>query len=428
MIKSIPAAKTLRSLRHRDYLLYLSGQTFSMTGSWMHTVALSWLVYRLTGSPAQLGLVSFLEQMPAFLLTPVTGTLCDRLSLRRIVPLTQALLCLCALTLGTLSITGNVALWHIVVISTMVGFINAMDIPARASLLGELVENHDLPNAIALNYSVFNSARVVGPAVAGIIIALSGESWCFLLNALSFVPLIIALRRMSPRPARIAAGTARPGYLSGFAESIRYVHGHHEIRHAMLLMFVSSFLGYSFLVLMPVFAAKHLGGGARLLGYLISTVGLGAIVGSLVLASRDVGERLDRIVTTSSVAFATLTILFAGSRNLPLSLCVLVVIGFFMVNLTSSANTLIQMKTEPRIRGRVMGLYTMAFTGIAPLGSLMAGKAAVWIGAPATVAATGALFLSLSLWRARQHRRGRPLRPDIVAPTPPAEPRPQTAS
>jgi MFS family permease len=391
----------LRALRHRNFRLFIAGQSISLIGNWMQQVAMGWLVYRLTSSAFLLGLVAFGAQGPSFILAPIAGVLADRLNRRRIIIGAQAVMMVQASILTALVLTGSVEFWHVLVLSAVFGCASAFDIPARQSFLLEMVGNRDdLPNAIALNSSIFNAARLVGPAIAGFMIAQFGEGVAFLSNAASYIAVLVALLmiRVTPRP-RIA-GVAN--ILSNLREGFSYAYNFPPIRDVLLLVALVALFGIPFSVLLPVIAVKTLQGDARTLGFLMSATGFGALSGALYLAARESVRGLSRVVVASATLFGTSLIGIAFSRSLMLSCALLVFAGFGMMVQMAASNTFLQTVVEDDKRGRIMSLYTMAFIGVAPFGSLLAGALADRIGAAITIAAGGLICLVGVLMFARR--------------------------
>jgi len=359
----------------------------SLIGTWMQTVAQAWLVYRLTGSTVLLGSVGFASQIPVFLLSIVGGAVADRFNRRSIVIATQICSMLLASTLAALTFTGVVQVGHIMVLAAALGIVNAFDIPARQSFLLEMVTREDLPNAIALNSSMFNGARIVGPAVAGLLVGAIGEAWCFLANALSYVAVIaglLAIRVQRDRKPHAARST-RESVMEGFA----FVFQTRPVWTLLALLGVVSLVGTPYTVLMPVFAGDILHGGASALGLLMSSTGFGALAGALLLASRSGYRGMGRLIAVSAVGFGASLILFSFSRSLLLSVVLLFPVGLSMMTQMAASNTLIQAMVPDHLRGRVMAAYSMVFMGMAPFGSLIAGSAAGAIGAPNVVALGG---------------------------------------
>ncbi len=416
-----PAGGTFRALRHRNYRLFFFGQLVSLVGTWMQSVAQAWLAYRLTGSAALLGVVAFSGQIPAFLFASWGGVVADRWPRRRILLATQVASMLLAGTLAGLTLANRVEVPHLLVIAALLGVVNAFDIPARQAFVVEMVGREDLINAIALNSSIFNGARVVGPALAGVLVARLGEGWCFLLNATSYLAVLAGLLAIDV-PA--AAGPRPAGStLARIVEGFRYAAAARPVRELLLLLGVVSLTAMPFSVLMPIFADRILGGGAASLGLLMGASGVGALAGALVLASRRGIAGLGRFVALSAAGFGVCLVLFALSRRLWLSVALQVPVGFFMISQMASSNTLIQSLVPDRVRGRVMALYTMMFMGMAPFGALLAGAAAERWGAPATLAAGGAAALAGGLaFASRIPRLRAEARAMIVALDPPEPP------
>ena len=383
----MPLPAALRALRARNYRLFVSGQLVSLIGTWMQTVAQSWLVYRLTGSAAMLGLIGFAGQIPVFVLAPLGGVIADRLNRHRILVFTQTTMMVLALTLAILTLTGTVKVWQIFVLASLLGIANAFDIPARQAFIVQMVGREDLVNAIALNSSMVNGARMVGPAVAGIVVAEFGEGWCFLLNGLSYVAVIAALLRM--HVTRTANSTAAISAWESIVEGFSFAWQTTPVRALLLLLGLVSLMGMPYSVLMPIFADRVLGGGPHAYGLLMSCAGVGALLGAASLTSRKSVRGLGRWVAASATGFGVMLIAFSLSRVLWLSAVVLVPAGFCMMVEMAASNTLIQSMVPDRLRGRVMAVYSMMFMGMAPLGALMAGALAQPLGAPTTVAIGG---------------------------------------
>jgi MFS family permease len=383
---------TVRSLKHRNFQLFFSGQMISLVGTWMDTVAEAWLVYRLTGSSFLLGTVTFAGQIPVFLLAPLSGMVADRFNRRKIVIATQAASMILAGILATLTLTKRVTVMQVIVLAALMGVVNAFDIPARQSFLVEMVGREDLMNAIALNSSMFNGARIIGPAIAGILVASIGEGWCFFANSVSYIAVIagLLLMRVPHRPAPPIVASP----LEHMAEGFRFVRNTAPIRALLMLIGVVSLVAMPYSVLMPVFAAKILHGNARTLGILMGATGVGAMSGALLLASRRGVRGLGKWVAIACGAFGTALILFSFSRWWPLSAILLVGVGFAMMTQMSASNTLVQAMVPDRLRGRTMAVYSMMFMGMAPFGALMSGAAADRIGAPRTVAIGGVLAIA----------------------------------
>ena len=373
-----------RSLQYRNYRLFFSGQSVSLIGTWMQRIALPWLVYHMTGSTLLLGVVGFAGQIPTFLLSPVAGVLTDRWSRYRVLLTTQIVSLVQAAVLAGLCLTGVIQIWHIVVLSIILGCINAFDVPSRHSFVIDMVEKkEDLGNAIALNSLMFNGARLIGPSIAGVMLASTSEGICFLLNAISYIFVIISLLMMRLHIKETQRKDKR--ILNELSEGLHYVFGFAPIRHLLILLSISSLMGMSYSVLMPVFAKEILHGGSNTYGFLMGAAGFGALLGALFLASRESILKLGRIVPASAILFGVGLIILSFSRIFPLSLLLMLFIGLGMMMQTAASNTILQTITDDDKRGRVMSFYTMAIMGTAPFGSLMAGGLAKVIGTPWTI-------------------------------------------
>ncbi len=403
----IPSA--LRSLSHKNYRLFYGGQLISLTGTWMQIVAQSWLVYRLTDSAATLGLVAFAGQMPGFLLAPLGGAVADTFSRHRILITTQAFAMLLAFALSVLTLTGTVAVWHVYVLAALLGVVNAFDIPSRQAFVADLVGREDLVNAIALNSSMINGARLVGPAMAGLLVATIGEGWCFFVNGLSYVAVIAGLSRM--RVERQATAAERRSPIQRIVEGFSFVGRTGPIRALIILLGLVSLFGMPYTVLMPVFADRILHVGAGGLGMLLGAAGVGALCAALLLVARRGVRGMGRLVAFSSAGFGASLVLFSQLQDFRLAVVVLVVVGFSMIIQIASSNTLVQAMSPDALRGRVMAVYSMMFLGMAPLGALLAGWLAERVGAANTVALGGAgcilsaLIFSLRLPALRREAR-----------------------
>ncbi|HEU4829488.1 MAG TPA: MFS transporter [Gemmatimonadales bacterium] len=381
----------LRALNHRNYRLFISGQLISLIGTWMQSVAQAWLVYRLTGSPVLLGAVGFAGQIPVFLLAPVGGLFADRHDRRRLLLVTQSVSMLLALVLGALTLSGRIDVWHVATIAALLGVVNGFDIPTRQAFVTELVGRQDLVNAIALNSSMFNGARIVGPAVAGVVVAAVGEGWCFVANGVSYLAVLTGLLSIR-RPVPVREGRKGTAFAEA-SEGFRFAADTAPVRALLLLLGLVSLTGMPYAVLMPVIAASVLGVGASGLGMLMGASGAGALAGALVLARRRSVRGLGRWVATAAGGFGSSLILFSFSRSFLLSVILLLPVGFTMMIQMSSSNTLIQSMVPDRLRGRVMAVYSMMFMGMAPFGALLAGLLADRLGAPATIAIGGGLSI-----------------------------------
>ncbi len=372
----------------------------SLIGTWMQQVAMSWLVYRLTDSALMLGVVSFASQFPSFVMAPFAGALADRWSRYRMVLVAQLLSMIQATVLAVLVMTDVVTVTHLMVLAVVMGMINGVDVPARQALMIRLVDgSDDLANAIALNSSLFNAARLVGPAIGGVLIGLFGEGLVFVLNAVSYVAVLWALSRLrvSRQPGQSAGSVLR-----AMAEGFSYVSKSAPIRDLLILLSLVSLIGIPYVVLFPVFARDVLGGDAGTLGLLTSCAGLGSFAGALALASRRTVRGLGQVIAWGTLAFALSLLGFAASRNVVLSCVFLVASGFAMIVVTASTNTVLQTIVSDEMRGRVMSLYTMAFVGTTPVGGLVGGAIANRVGAPIAIAFGGLGCIAVAGWTFRR--------------------------
>jgi MFS family permease len=383
---------TLRALQYRNFQLFFSGQLISLIGTWMQNLAQAWLVYRITGSMILLGGISFCSQIPIFLFSTVGGIVADRYSRHRVVIATQSASMVLALALAALTLSHTVHIWHIFVLSALLGVVNAFDIPARQSFIVDMVGRADLMNAIALNSSMFNASRVVGPAVAGILVAAIGEGWCFFANGISYIAVIVGLLLMRVAPHRPVTGGGSP--VAKIVEGFRFVIRNRPIHALLILLSIASVTGMPFTVLMPVFADRILHGGPKALGWLTGCAGMGALGAALLLASRQTLKGLSGWIATSATAFGVGLLIFALSRTFLFSALILVPVGFSLMLQMGSSNTLIQSMVPDHLRGRVMGVYSMMLMGMAPFGGLLAGVVADRFGAPTTVAIGGVICLA----------------------------------
>jgi MFS family permease len=403
-----------RALRHRNFQLFFGGQLISLVGTWMQTVAQSWLVYRLTGSGLLLGSVGFASQIPVFLFAPLGGITADRSNRQRVVIATQTASMILALVLAALTLTHKVTVKEIFVLAALLGVVNAFDIPGRQAFLVDMVGKEDLMNAIALNSSMFNGARVVGPAVAGVLVARLGEGWCFFANGVSYIAVIVGLLMMNVHaPARASAHTSP---LEHIAEGFRFVSNAAPIRALLVLLGLVSVTGMPYVVLMPIFADKilHRGGqelaswigshdlGAVRLGILMGAAGVGALLGALTLAMRSGVKGLGTWVSVCCAGFGVSLILFAFSTSFWLSVLLLLPVGYFIMLQMASSNTLIQAMVPDALRGRTMAVYSMMFMGLAPVGALLGGALSDRLGAPWTVAIGGLASVLGAWWFSQQ--------------------------
>jgi len=377
-----------RSLKYRNYRLFFSGQSISLIGTWMQRIAMPWLVYHMTGSALLLGVVGFAGQIPTLILSPVAGVMTDRWSRYRVLLITQIVSLVQAAVLACLCLAGVIQIWEIIVLSVILGCTNAFDVPSRHSFVIDMVENkEDLGNAIALNSLMFNGARLIGPSIAGVMLATTSEGVCFLLNAVSYIFVIISLMMMRLRI--VQSHKKEEKILKELGEGLHYTFGFPPIKHLLILLSISSLMGMSYSVLMPVFAKEVLHGGSHTYGFLMGAAGFGALMGALFLASRKSVLKLGRIVPASAILFGSALLGLSFSRFFPISLVLMVFIGLGMMMQTAASNTILQTITDDDKRGRVMGFYSMSIMGTAPFGSLIAGGLAKYIGAPWTIFAGG---------------------------------------
>ncbi len=399
-----------RALRHRNFQLFFSGQLISLIGTWMQTVAQSWLVYRLTGSGLKLGAVGFASQIPVFLFAPIGGIVADRSNRKHVVIGTQVASMLLAFVLAALTLTHRITVTEIFVLAALLGVVNAFDIPGRQSFLVDMVGKEDLMNAIALNSSMFNGARVVGPAVAGILVARLGEGWCFFVNGVSYIAVIAGLLLMNVHaPARVSTNTSP---IEHIIEGFQFVNRTAPIRALLMLLGLVSVVGMPYAVLMPLFADRvlHDGGqefasligshdlGAVRLGILMGASGVGALLGALTLALRSGVKGLGTWVSVCCAGFGVTLILFAFSTSFWLSVLLLMPVGYFIMLQMASSNTLIQVMVPDALRGRTMAVYSMMFMGMGPIGALLGGALSDRLGAPWTVAIGGLASVFGAWW------------------------------
>ena len=393
------ALRLARALSHRNYRLFFYGQSVSLVGTWITRVAISWLVYRLTGSELLLGIVGFAGQIPTLLLAPFAGVVVDRHNRHRILIWTQAASLVQSGLLAVLTLSDVITVPQLLVLQLLQGVINAFDTPARQALVVEMVRDRaDVPNAIALNSSMVNGSRVIGPAAGGVIIAAVGEGWCFAIDAVSYVGVLVSLglMRLEPRPHAAAGVPLLHDLRSGF----RYVIDSVPIRSVLILLAVVSTAGVPYTVLMPAVVAETLGGGPDLLGWLMGASGAGALVGALYLASRRTVVGLGRVILVGSLSFGASLVVFSTTRSIWLAAPVLAFAGAGFIVQAASTNTIIQTIVDERFRGRVMAFYTMAFFGSVPVGSLISGVVATYVGATLTIRMGGSVCIAAGLWYA----------------------------
>jgi MFS family permease len=386
-----------RAMRHRNFRLFFGGQSISLIGTWMTRVATSWLVYRLTKSSLLLGTVGFAGQIPTFLLAPLAGVLVDRVDRRKVLVWTQTLAMVQSLALAWLTLSHRITITEVLILSAMQGVINAFDMPGRQSFMIRMVEDRaDLSNAIAINSSMVNVARLLGPSLAGLLIAATSEGWCFLVDGVSYIAVIASLLMM--RVPHIDVSQAATTMMTQLREGWTYVAESVPIRNILLLFALLSLMGWPFMVLMPVFAAQVLHGGPHTLGFLMGAVGVGSLISALAMVLRRSVRGLAKMIPIAAVVFGVGLIAFGFSNSLWLSLPMMLVTGFGMMQGLTASNTILQTLVDENMRGRVMSYYTMAFVGMAPFGSLMAGAMAHALGAPRTVIVSGVACIVGGLW------------------------------
>jgi len=394
---SFDPRRTFRALRYRNYRLFFAGQSLSLIGTWLQQVAMGWLTYRLTGSAWLLGVVAFCANIGILVLGPFAGVVADRVNRRRALFVTQSLMLAQAVALAALTALGHVEVWHVIAFALWLGTVSAFDVPLRQSLYVHLVDDRaDLPNAIALNSLIVNVARVVGPAIAGLLLAFVGEALCFALNALSFVAVIIAIARLH-WPAETLA-TPAGSWWSSWGEGARYVFGFAPSRALLALVAVLSWTITPYASLMPVYAKDLYGGGPETLGMLLSAAGAGALSCMVYLAGRSTIRGLGRVIAAAAVTSGAALAAFSYLRVFPFALLLMALVGGGLMLAAASVNTILQTIVEDRLRGRVASYFTMAFLGVAPLGNLAAGALAAAIGAPATLLGNGLLCVLAALW------------------------------
>ena len=388
-------SRRFRAMQHRNFQLFIAGQLISLIGTWMQTTAQLWLVYKLTGSAALLGVFGFASQVPMLFLSSIGGYVGDRYDRHRGVIATQTISMILAFALAGLTLTKLINEWELIVVAFLVGIVNAFDVPIRQAFLVHMVGKEDLPNAIALNSSIFNGARVAGPAIAGFAIAWVGEGWCFFLNGLSFVAVIVALLMMRIERREIKPSTDSP--LRSFVQGFRFAMSDLPMRSALLLLSVLSLFGLQYSVFMPIYAQDILKGNARTLGLLMSSAGIGAVLGALHFAARTHYKGLARWIAATSTTCSVCLILFSQAKTFWLCVAVLFVVGSAATSQMAATNTLIQNRVPDELRSRVMAVYATMFMGVQPIGALLAGGVAKRIGAPYTLTAFGSLVLLGSL-------------------------------
>ena len=396
-----PAARDLshawRALRHRNFRLFFGGQSISLIGTWMTRIATSWLVYRLTKSPLLLGTVGFAGQIPTFLLAPLAGVIVDRFDRRTLLVWTQALAMAQSLLLAVLTLTHRINIYEVLALSAVQGFVNAFDMPGRQSFMIEMVDDKaDLSNAIAINSSMVNATRLIGPALAGMLIVATNEGWCFAVDGVSYIAVIASLLMMRIKPKTAVRSSST--MLTQLREGWTYVADFAPIRTILALFALLSLMGWPFLVLMPIFAAQVLRGGPHTLGFLMGAVGFGSLASALSMVLRRTVRGLTKMLPIAGAIFGLGLICFGLSNALWLSILAMLVTGFGMMQGMTASNTILQTLVDEKMRGRVMSYYTMAFVGMAPFGSLLAGGLAHAFGAQHTVIVSGVACILGSLW------------------------------
>jgi MFS family permease len=400
-----------RSFQYRNYRLFFSGQGISLIGTWIQRLATPWLVYQISGSAFLLGVVGFVGQLPTFIIAPYAGVMTDRWNKYHILIVTQVAAMIQALILALLFFTGTIQIWHIIILSIFLGCINAFDVPSRQSFVIEMVgKKEDLGNAIALNSTMVNGARLLGPSIAGMLIAFAGEGICFLLNGLSYLFVIVSLLLMNVTPRK--TDKKRTGVLKEMKEGFDYAAGFLPVRYIILLLALVSLMGMPITILAPVFTKEVLHGGSHTFGFLMGASGLGALLAALYLASRRSAMGLEKIIPLAAGIFGVGLISFSFSRFFFLSLTLMIITGFGMMLGMASSNTLLQTIVDDDKRGRIMSFYTMAFMGTAPFGSILAGALANVIGTPATILAGGVCcLLGAAIFARKLPEIGKRIRP-----------------
>jgi MFS family permease len=394
-------SQTFAALRHRNYRLFFIGQFISLTGTWMQNVAQAWLVYELTNSPFKLGVVSFAAGVPVLLFSLWAGVVADRMPKRRLLLMTQTGMMTLALILAVDVFLGTVQWWHVGILAFLLGTANAFDAPARQAFVVEMVGRNDLMNAIVLNSAIFNSARIIGPALAGVTLAALGASWCFALNAVSFLAVLVSLGLMNVPPYVGAAATESP--LAQMREGVVYIWHHPFVRTLIALVAVSNMFALGYLALLPAFAQDVLHVGTVGYGFMTTAIGVGALAGALMLASLGDYQRKGLMLTAGNLLFPVMVIALSLSKSFHLTIGFLTVAGLGFMTQNATANTLVQTTVPDSLRGRVMSVYMMVFQGFFPIGSLIAGAVAEGFGVPVGAAFGGAIALAYSLylyWRA----------------------------
>jgi MFS family permease len=385
-----------KSLYHRNFRLFFTGQTISVIGTWLQITTMPWFVYRLTKSTLLLGFIGFLSQIFILLLSPFAGAVADQYNRKKLLFITQTFAMIQALLLGILTLSGKIQIWHIIILAGFIGIVNAFDMPTRQSYLVEIVGKDDLMNAIALNSSMFNAARLIGPAIAGILIAAFGEGLCFLINGISFIAVIIALYLIKQTTNNSISNKNKSIY-QNFLSGIKYIQKSVNISTVLLFILITGIINAFLMILMPVFVKDVYILDAKGLGVFMSSIGVGAFIGAITHAARNETGKLKGIIFRSSLIFGIFLIAFAFSKNIFFAILCLAFIGYFLISQMIASNTFIQLIVPDEMRGRVMGFYSMSFMGFAPIGSLIAGFLAHNLTAPITVAIGGFACVLLSI-------------------------------
>lgn len=405
-LNSIKQALSFPAFQSRNYRLFFLGQGLSLVGTWITMVAMIWLVYHLTQSPVLLGIVGFASQVPNLILVPFGGVLSDRWNRRSTLLVTQALSMAQSFALAILTLTGTIHIWHIIVLSLFQGIVNAIDSPTRQAFVPEIVERKEnLINAIALNSSIFNSARLIGPAIGGVLLASVGAGYCFLIDGMSYVAVLMALMAMRLKPKTPAASQTSltlAAIIQHLKQGFVYAFGFAPVRSILIMVGMVSFLGVNFVVVLPIFSNEILHGDANTLGILMAASGVGSLVAAVQLSLRREVRGLGRLIAIAPIIYGLGMIAFAGSRSIWLSALLLVVIGFGSLLQSASSNTVIQTLVQDEMRGRVMSIYIMSFLGMLSFGNLFQGALVDAIGAPTTVAVNGIICVMAAIFFARQ--------------------------
>jgi len=378
-----------RAMQHRNFQLFIGGQLVSLIGTWMQTTAQLWLVYKMTSSAALLGVFGFANQVPILFLASIGGYVGDRYNRHYGVIITQVVSMLLAFALAALTFAEAITVWELILVAFLVGIVNAFDVPIRQAFLVQMVVKEDLPNAIALNSSIFNGARVVGPAIAGFALAWKGPAWCFLLNGISFLAVLAALLAMRIQKLVVKRPDGSP--FQNFIQGFRFAISDLPVRSALLLLSLLSLLGLQYSVFLPIFASEVLHRGAKGFGLLMSTAGIGAVLGALYFAGRTNYKGLARWIAGTSLVCGIGLVLFSQSRVFWFSAAILLFVGFAATVQMAATNTVVQNRVPDELRGRVMAVYATMFMGVQPIGSLIAGGVAKHIGAPYTLTIFGLL-------------------------------------